>query len=182
MIALNIDASDLRRAAADFNASQKDMRMAFSRALSRAATSLRTSARKESRQDLGPRAAAALRARLRLTRRRGRGNDLGGARLWIGPNDMAAVFLKGAPRQGPAGAIRGALTSPSAFVGRAPGSERKTTLRRQDRGRLPMQIGVAPIDDVATRIVNDVLKDAAERFFKSFIAEMRARTIYGAGR
>ncbi len=182
MIALNIDASDLRRAAVDLNASQKDMRMAFSRALSRTATSLRTSARKELRQGLGLRAAAELRARLRLTRQRGRGNDLGGARLWIGKNDMAAISFKGTPRQALVGAVMGALNFPGAFVGHGQGSGRKIVFRRRGRGRLPIYAETVPIDEEATQIVDDVFDDAAERFFKNFIAEMRARTIYGAGR
>lgn len=181
MIELQIDPGQLQAIADEFKASEKDLRRAFSRALSRTSRSLRTQARKELRQGLGLRSAAVLRARLQLKRFRPRGSGMGGAMLWVGTNDMPATAFKGAPRSTPGGAKVGGRQFPGAFVARGRASGKRIVFRRKGSGRLPIVAETVPIDDDADPIVAEVYDQAVERLLQNFRAEVRARTIYKVG-
>jgi hypothetical protein len=179
VIELQIDERQLQAIADEFAASEKDLRRAFSRALSRTTRRLRTQARKDLRQGLGLRAAAVLRARLRLKRFRPRGSGMGGAALWVGTNDMPATAFKGTPRETPGGARVGGREFPGAFVGRGQDSGKRVVFRRRGRGRLPIYAETVPIDDEADPIVAEVYDQAIDTLMRNFRAEVRARTIYG---
>lgn len=182
MIALDIDARQLQRIADEFAASDRDLRRAFSRALSRTSRTLRTMARRELRAGLDLRAASFLRARLRLSRFRPRGSGLGAVSLWVGTNDMPATAFKGRPRQTASGATVGGRSFPGAFVGTGQSSGRRVVFRRRGRARLPIQAVTVPVQDEMNEILErQVFAEAGEIMMRNFRAELRARTIYGVG-
>jgi hypothetical protein len=182
MIGLPIDASELDRIAREFEASEKDLRLAYARALARTARTLRTQARKALREGLDLRSAAILKARLRLAKMRPRGQKIGAARLWVGANDLPATALKGKTRQTATGASVGGRDIDGAFVGTSDTSARQMVFKRSGRTRLPIfRVTVSVQDEITEILERKVFGDMAEAFMKNFRAEVRARTIYQVG-
>lgn len=182
MIELDIDGAQLKQIADEFAASEKDLRRAFSRALSRTSRTLRTQARKDLRAGLELRAASVLKARLRLKRYKARGARLGSAMLWVGTNDMAADAFKGKPRETASGARVGSRAFEGAFVGTSRGSGRSMVFKRRGRKRLPIYRETVPVADDMQEIMERQVFDQAQRvLIKNFRAELRARTIYNVG-
>ena len=183
MLQFDIDASEMRRIADEFAASEKDLRLAFSRALSRTSRALRAQARKDLREGLGLRAASVLKARLVLQRYRPRGSGLGAARLWVGANDMPATYFKGRPRETSSGARVGAHSFPGAFVGRGARSGKRVVFKRTGRDRLPIRAETVPVqEDVNAILDRQVFDQVSDLMARNFRAEIRARTIYKVGR
>lgn len=177
MIGIEIDAREIRRIASEFAATEDQLRAAWRRAKTRTATRMRTEARKALRQGLGLRSAAILRARLRLR------NTRDTASLWVGLNDVPATAIKGRPRQGATGASIGERQFPGAFIGRGRDSGARMIFKRKGRSRLPIYAVTVPIKDEGERVLErEVMDDMADTLMRNFVAEVRARTIYGVGR
>ncbi|MFB9149531.1 phage tail protein [Roseovarius ramblicola] len=182
MIGLTFDQGEMQRIAREFDASEKDLRRAYARALSRTARKMRTQARKALREGLDLRAASILKARLRLARMRPRGKKIGAARLWVGANDLPATAFKGRPRQTATGARVGGREFPGAFVGTSADSGKRMVFRRAGRSRLPIFRETVPVQDEVNAVLEgEVFDDMADAFMAAFRAEVRARTIYGVG-
>lgn len=176
MIEISIDAAGLARVAAEFGASEAQLRAALKRAENRTAQRLRTMARKALREGLALRSAAVLKARLRLRRSRV------GASLWVGLNNLPASAFKGRPRASGGGVSAGGRQFSGAFIGRGQDSGSAQAFRRTGASRLPIEVVTVPIKDEADSILEaQVMREAADSFMQAFVAEVRARTIYGVG-
>lgn len=183
MLKLDIDAAEMRRIADDLGASEKDLRLAFSRALSRTSRTLRAQARKNLREGLDLRAASVLKARLALKRYRPRGSGLGAARLWVGANDMPAHYFKGTPRRTQGGARVGSRSFPDAFVARAQGAGTRMVFKRVGRERLPIRKETVSVQKEVNEVLDEEVFDQInDLLLQNFRAEIRARTIYKVGR
>jgi hypothetical protein len=181
MLAFDFDARELKRIADEFEASEKDLRFAYSRALRRTAQTMKTRARKGLRTELQLRTAAELRKRLQGFRF-SRGKSLGEVRMWFGLNDMRVSAFKGRALRTGGGARYGGRDFPGAFVGRN-SKGRPTVMRRATQRAYPIKEERMPIEDKAQILIEDEVFDEIEEvFFKNFRAEVRARTIYGVGK
>ena len=182
MIRLDIQAREFQAIAREFDASERDLRAAFSRALGRTSRTMQTQARKALREGLDLRAASILRTRMRLRRFRPRGADLGAAQLWVGLNDLPATAFKGTPRATASGVSVGGRSFDGAFIGRGQGSGSRIVFQRRGRERLPIRVVTAPIKEAADAILDrQVYAEAMDVMMRNFRAEVRARTIYGVG-
>lgn len=183
MIALDIDSDQLQRIADEFGASEKDLRLAFSRALSRTSRTLRTMARKYLREGLELRAASVLKARLRLARYRAKGSGMGAARLWVGANDLPATAFKGKPRETSRGVRVGGRTFDGAFVGTGRDSGQQMVFKRKGHKRLPIYRETVSVQEEMNDILDrQVFQESQDLIMTNFRAELRARTIYRVGR
>jgi hypothetical protein len=177
MIGVEVDASEIRRIASEFAATEEQLRAAWRRAKTRTASRMRTKARQALRQGLGLRSAAILRARLRLR------NARDSAELWVGLNDVPATAIKGRPRQGASGVSVGERDFPGAFIGRGRDSRSRMVFKRTGRARLPIYAVTTPIKDDGDRVLEgEVMNDMVDTLMRNFVAEVRARTIYGVER
>ncbi|MFG6501259.1 phage tail protein [Sulfitobacter sp. 1A15106] len=183
MLHFDFDASEMRKIADEFGASEKQIALAYSRALRRTASNMKTQARKGLRQRLGLRSAAELRKRLAGFKfnRGGGGGDLGSVRMWFGLNDLRASAFKGRPQATPGGASMAGRSVSGGFVAKNRKGQR-TIMRRVGRKRYPIAEARLDIEDEATRFIEDeVFDEIDEVFFRNFRAEIRARTIYEVG-
>lgn len=181
---LKYDTRQVDRVARQLGASDRQVRAAFSRALSRTGTTLRKEARKELREGLELRNAKAIRNRLRLIRFKSRGGrDLGALRLWFGANDMSTSAFKGRVKVTPEGVAYRGEVYPRAFVARFKGMNDRRIFQRVGAGRLPIEaVKIAveePIKEYAERVALERVDDL---FMKNFVRELRARTIYKVGK
>lgn len=180
MLSFEFDASELQRIAKEFDASEKQLRFAYSRALRRTAQTMKTRARKGLRTELGLRSAAELRRRLHGFRFK-RSGGLGETEMWFGLNDIRVSAFKGRPKKTASGASYGGRQFAGAFVARNRKGKR-TVMRRAGRRAWPIREEQMPIADQAEIYIEDQVFDEIEEvFFKNFTAEIRARTIYGVG-
>lgn len=180
MLVFDFDESELRRIADEFEASEKDLRNAYSRALRRTAQTMKTRARKGLRTKLHLRTAAELRRRLQGFRFK-RGNGMGSVRMWFGLNDMRVSAFKGRVSRTTTGASFAGQDFPGGFIGRN-AKGRPTIKQRSGSRAYPVREARMPIDDDAQTFIEDeVFDEMDEVFFHYFRAEVRARTIYGVG-
>lgn len=182
MLHFDFDASAMREIADEFGASEKQIAMAYSRALRRTASNMKTQSRKGLRELLGLRSAAELRKRLAGFRfNRGSGGDLGSVRMWYGLNDLRASAFKGRPQLTADGASMAGRSVSGGFVAKNRKGQR-TIMRRVGRKRYPIAEARLDIEDEAARFIEDeVFDEIDEVFFRNFRAEIRARTIYEVG-
>ncbi len=180
MLAFEFDERELRRIAAEFEASEKDLRNAYSRALRRTASTMKTRARKGLRTELHLRTAGELRRRLQGFRFQ-RDGAMGSVRMWFGLNDMRVSAFKGRASKTATGASFAGQDFASGFVGKNR-KGRPTVLQRVGAKAYPIKEAVMPIEDKAQTFIEDEVFDEVEDvFFHYFRAEVRARTIYGVG-
>ncbi|MGX9855780.1 phage tail protein [Limimaricola variabilis] len=182
MLHFDFDASDLRRIADEFGATEKQLKLAYGRALRRTASRLKTQSRKGLRERLDLRSAAELRRRMHGFRfSRDKGAGLGGVRMWFGLNDLRASAFKGRPKRTARGAEMAGREVPSGFVARNRKGKR-TIMRRTTPKRYPIAEATLGIEDEAQTFIEDeVLDEVEDVFFRNFRAEIRARTIYEVG-
>lgn len=181
---LRYDTRQIDRVARELGASDRQVRAAFSRALSRTGTTLRKEARKELREGLGLRSAKPLRNRLRLIKFRSRGGrDLGALRLWMGANDMATSAFKGRATVTRDGiSYRGELFQ-RAFVMRMNGMSDRRIFQRTGPGRLPIEVVKIEVEeDIKEYAERVALQRVDDIFMTNFVRELRARTIYKVGK
>lgn len=181
MLAFDFDARELKRIADEFEASEKDLRYAYSRALRRTAQTMKTRARKGLRTELQLRTAAELRKRLQGFRFK-RGKGLGEVKMWFGLNDMRVSAFKGRAARTGAGASFAGHDFPGAFIARN-SKGRPTVMRRATQKAYPIREERMPIEDKAQIFIEDEVFDEIEEvFFKHFRAEVRARTLFKVGK
>ncbi|ABF64029.1 hypothetical protein TM1040_1296 [Ruegeria sp. TM1040] len=178
--AFDFDQGELRRIAEEFDASEKDLRNAYSRALRRTAQTMKTRSRKGLRTKLQLRTAAELRRRLQGFRFK-RNGAMGSVRMWFGLNDMRVSAFKGRASRTATGASYAGHDFPGGFIGRN-AKGRPTIKQRAGSRAYPIKEARMPIDDEAQTFIEDEVFDEIEEvFFHYFRAEVRARTIYGVG-
>lgn len=181
MLAFDFDARELKRIADEFEASERDLKFAYSRALRRTAQTMKTLARKGLRTELQLRTAAELRRRLQGFRFK-RGKGLGEVKMWFGLNDMRVSAFKGRAARTGAGASFADHDFPGAFIARN-SKGRPTVMRRATQKAYPIREERMPIEDKAQIFIEDEVFDEIEEvFFKNFRAEVRARTLYNVGK
>lgn len=180
MLHFEFDGSEMAKVAAEFDASDKQIAFAYSRALRRTASNMKTQARKKLRERLGLRSASELRSRMAGFKfRKGSGSDMGGVRMWFGLNDMRASAFKGAARAIGLGASIAGRSVAGGFIARNRKGQR-TIMVRTGRARAAIAEARLDVSDEGLRLVEDEVFDEIEEvFFRNFRAEIRARTIYG---
>lgn len=179
-VRLDLDTREIQRLIADFQPTSEIVGKAMHRALRRTAGSLRLRVSKALVPELQLRRATDLRRRLRQLRLR-IGKTRGEVGIWIGLNDLAVSQFKGVPREYTGGAKFRQTEFPGAFVARL-GKRRRSIYKRSGRGRFPIVEQTLPIKDIADPIIeDDVFPDVVDLFMKHFLAELRARTVFGVG-
>jgi hypothetical protein len=180
MLAFDFDARQIAEIAKEFDATDKQISQAYSRALRRTASALKTKAGKELRVRLGLRTAAVIRRRLAGFSFKKDG-ALGSVRMWFGMNDIPVSGFKGRPVLVAGGAALGNRNFPGAFIGKNSKGV-KTIMRRVGAARFPIVEQSVPIgDEMQVFVEDEVFADIDDIFFRNFRAEIRARTIYGVG-
>lgn len=179
-VVLDLEA-DYDRVIQELGAGEEDVRKAMTRALRRTATTLRVMASKRLVPELGLRRAMDLRRRLKPMRARIKTHE-GRIGIWVGLNDMGVSHFKGRAREYAGGAKFRDHEFPGAFVAKGQDG-RRSVFRRAGTSRFPLVEEVLPIKDRADVILeDDILPDAVEIFMKYFLADLRARTIFGVGK
>lgn len=176
-----IDESDLRRIADEFDASKETLRYAYSRALRRTAQTMKARARRELRTELQLRTAAEIRKRLFGFKYKRGAYDWGELRMWFGLNDMRVSAFKGRARKTGTGASFAGQEFEGAFVGRNR-KGKQTVMQRASRRTWPIKEARMPIESKARSYVLDLLDEFEEVFLKNFRAEVRSRTLYQVGK
>ncbi len=188
VIRFDIDPAELQAIADGLGATERQIGMAISRALSRTAGTMRARASRALSSALDVRRANSLRKRLRQLRA-GRGTRAQGAggrqmrsvSLWVGLNDLAISDLKGRPAQAGGGATFRGREYPGGFVQTGRKGVR-TIFKRRERGRFPIVEQTFPVADQATQVLeDDVFPDVVDVFVRNFTADLRARVLHGVG-
>jgi hypothetical protein len=181
MLEFDIDGDDLERIAHELGASEKQIKMAFNRALSRTAAALRRLSSTGLQSELELRTAAQIRKRIKQIRLRRSPSGLGSIRLWYGANDLPVSAFKGRPQASAGGASFRGVQYDGGFVQKNKAG-RQTIFRRVGDKRLPIAEQTVPVKDQIDVFLEDRVFDQLDQiFFKNFRADLRARTIYGVG-
>ncbi|MTH78749.1 phage tail protein [Paracoccus aestuariivivens] len=179
-VTLDLEA-DFDRVIKELKADEDDVRKAMSRALRRTATTLRVMSSKRVVPELQLRKAGDFRKRLKQMRTRIKRNH-GEVGIWVGLNDMGVSKFKGRASEYAGGAKFRDHEFPGAFVAKSQ-EGRRSIFRRKHESRFPLVEQTLPIKDRADVILEDeVLPDAVDIFMKHFVADLRARTLYGVGK
>lgn len=180
MIHFEIEWNDLRRIGDELGASEKQIKLALSRALNRTASKLRTLSAKGLRDDLELKRLNALRKRLKSIKlRKGR---LEGVMLWYGLNDMPVSWFKGTPKQTTTGATFRGRDFPGAFVASGRYTKGKTIFKRKGKARLHIEEQLMPVKDKADVFVEDrIFVQVEQIFWPLFRRELEARVKYKIG-
>jgi hypothetical protein len=178
MLAFDIDDRQLRAIAQEYAASDKQVSLAFSRALKRTAATLRRMASGGLKTELGLRNTTALRRRVKEFRLKG--GPTSGVKLWFGVNDLPLSAFKGRARQTADGVRFGDTVIKGAFFARRGG--KRAVYRRVGAQRHPIVEATLPVAERMMIYLEDqVFVDLDTIFFRHFAAEIRSRTIYGVG-
>lgn len=170
-LSLNIDESQLQRAALDFDATPAQLRKAWRSALTKMARWIRTrSARGLSSELELPQ--NIIRARIKSTM-----DQKGGSlRVWYGLDPVGLSSLK--PRQTSEGVTAGKHKRPGAFLANSRSGTRQV-FKREGKQRLPIKRQTVDINDRAVTYIEDDLLGADEfdrQFWKFFEHELAWRT------
>lgn len=175
----DIDASDLQAIGTELGATDKQVKLAFSRALSRTAATLRRLSERGLRDELQLRTVRFLRMRLKSVKLKG--GTMQGMRLWYGLNDMPVGEFKGRPTKTTAGASFRGTEFKGGFVGK---NKRKqpTIFKRKGQARFPLVEQELPVKDRMDVFIEDKIFDQTEKiFWKHFKADLAARVKYQLG-
>ncbi len=185
MLHFDLEPIGFERLQRELGASDRQVRLAFNRALNRTVSRLRMLSSKGLQSELGLRRAAAMRRRLKSIRVRGAGG-MTEARLWYGLNNLPVSEFKGRARRTPQGAsfqggpVRGDFSG--AFVAKPGGAGRRSIFRRVKAVRLPISEETLAIKDKADTFVEDQVFDQLEDIlWREFRRDLEARTIYSVG-
>jgi hypothetical protein len=180
MIRFKIDQNELLSIGREFQASEKQIGLSISRALSRTAGTMRRRAEVALKSEFDVRRANTIRKRLKALRVR-RQVKRWEVSLWVGLNDLRITDLKGKPSETSTGAKFRDQDYAGAFVAksrRGPAS----IFKRSGRGRFPIVEQTYPIKDRADIVLeDDVFADLVDVFMANFRADLRARTVFGVG-
>lgn len=178
MLGFDIDQRQVVAIADEFAASNKQVEMAYKRALTRTAATLRKIASAGLKSELGLRNTTALRRRIKEYRIRRAG--AGGVKLWFGANDLPLSAFKGRARAVPGGVKFGETMIHGAFFAKRGG--RRGVYRRLTDAAYPIDEARLPVADRIMVFVEDnVFVDLEAIFFKHFGDDIRRRTIYKVG-
>jgi hypothetical protein len=179
MIHFDIDVNELKSIGDELGASEKQIKLAFSRALQRTASKLRMLSTKGLKSELQLQRVSALRKRLKTIRLR-RGME--GIQLWYGLNDMPISWFKGTPTQTPTGAQFRGVEYPHAFVASSRYAKGKTILKRKGKSRLAVEEQLYPVKDKADVFIEDkIFVELESIFWPLFRRELAARVKYQIG-
>lgn len=180
MIHFEIEWDDLRRIGDELGASEKQIKLALSRALARTASKLRTLSARGLRDELELKRLNALRKRLKSIKlRKGR---LEGVTLWYGLNDMPVSWFKGKPVQAEGGATFRNMSFPGGFVASSRFTKGKTIFKRKGKSRLHIEEQLMPVQDKADVFVEDrIFVQVDAIFWPLFRRELDARVKYKIG-
>lgn len=180
MLNFEIDSSQIQALTDELEASEKQVRMAFNRALNRTAGTLRRMASTGLRTELQLRTAAAIRKRLKTIKLK-RGKNTDDIVLWFGANDLPISAFKGRPRETASGAEFNGQQFDGAFIAKT-SKGRQSIFKRKGRARLPIVEQTVPVaDKIQVFVEDEIFTEVEAIFFKNFRAELRARTLYGVG-
>ncbi|QPB08621.1 tail completion or Neck1 protein [Burkholderia phage Mica] len=180
MIHFEIEWSDLRRIGEELGASEKQIKLALSRALARTASKLRTLSARGLRDELELKRLNALRKRLKSIKLRK--GVMEGVTLWYGLNDMPVSWFKGRPVQTASGAQFRGRDFPGAFVASSRYAKGKTIFKRTGKARLHIEEQLMPVQDKADVFVEDRIFVLVESiFWPLFQRELQARVKYKIG-
>ncbi|MFM4933399.1 hypothetical protein ACK39D_05275 [Aeromonas veronii] len=184
----DIDWSELLDVANEFNATEKQVVYALSRAMKRTMTAIRRMSSKYLTKELALRSAAALRKRMKMkvrsnmnsTSRNRSGSDI---ELWYGLNDLPVSHFKGTPRNNSNGAEFRGTQFEGAFVAKSKIKKRRTIFKRVGKERLPIEEQSLPIADKAITYIDDEIFDEVllDLFWSHFERDLRARVKFQIG-
>lgn len=179
MIHFEIEADGLARIGSELGATEKQVKLAFSRALGRTASTLRRMSERGLKDELQLRVLKFLRLRLKtLKMRKGKGEDI---MLWYGLNDMPVGELKGRPTKTAAGASFRGKEFAGGFKGK---NKRKqpTIFKRVGGKSHPIAEQEMPVKDKMETFVEDRIFDKADEiFWRHFEKDLAARVKYKLG-
>lgn len=181
MLNFDIDWSSLVRVADEIGGSEKQIKLALSRALRRTEASLRRLSSMGLPRELQLRAKSALRKRLK-TIKLGKVGGLSGGNgvgLWYGLNDLPVSSFKGRPRKTPSGASFNGKSFDGAFVARSKVKGKRTIFKRQGEARLHIVEQQMPIEEKAILFIEDEVFDKVDEiFWNHFRRDLAARVKY----
>ena len=182
MLTFDIDNREIDRIGKELDATPKEIRFSFSRALRRTAGTLRKESSKGLQSELGLRRAKILRRRLKDFRlKRSQGMDE--VKIWYGLNNLPVSEFKGQVSETSTGAQhRGKLgthTVEGGFIRKKGGRGKNTILRRLKRTTHPVAEATLPIRDRANVFVEDeIFTQLQDVFFRAFRDDLTRRVAY----
>lgn len=181
MLTFDVDDVEVKQLITELGATEKQVSLAFNRALRRTAGTLRKESQKGLKGLLQLRNAKAIRRRLKtlkLKRKKGAFE----IKLWFGTNDLAVSAFKGSPRKTAKGAAFRKEQIDGGFIGRARDGK-KTIFKRVGKARMPITEAQLPIsDEMETYLEDEIFVRIPALFSKYFSADLRARVNLGVGR
>ena len=180
MLNLDINSRKITDISKEFAASSAQISAAYARALRRTAGTIRRIASKGLQSELGLKNASALRRRIKEYRLKGRAGKMG-VQLWFGANDLPLSAFKGRPRKVAGGVDFNGQVIHGAFMASPSGGPKKV-YKRAGKTKYPIKEVMAPVADrIVVFLEDNVFVDVESIFFKNFLAEIKARTIFGVG-
>ena len=179
MLTLDLDHAALEKIADEYAASTKQINASGNRAARRTAGAIRRLASTGLKSGLGLKNATALRRRVRefrVTKNRGDASF----KIWAGGYDLPVSAFRGRPVKIPGGIKIGDQVIHGGFFAKI-GSKRKIMVRYGPGAGQIAEATMPVADRMITYLEDNVFVDAGEIFLKNFLAEIRARTIYGVG-
>lgn len=177
MLSFDVDASQLYALIDELEPTEKQIKLAFGRALTRTAATLRKLSGTGLKTELDLRVVNLLRQRLKTLKLRSTG-DLQEIRLWYGISGMPVSWFRGTPKavKGTGDLTYRGETFTDGFVGTSTVKGRKTIFKRQGKGRLPIAEQLLPIRDKAEVFIEDRVFDQLDSiFWNHFRRDLRAR-------
>lgn len=184
MLHFDIDSEQLDKISDELGASDKQVALAFNRAIKRTVMTLSKMARKGLKDELQLRNLKAIRRRLKtLQAKRSfkKGTGLDEVRLWFGANNLPISAFKGSPKKTARGAEFRGKKFDGAFIGKGK-SGKRTIFKRKGKAKLPIIEQTMPVkDEIDVFVEDEIFVNLEQIFFKHFKSDLRARTIYGVG-
>lgn len=179
MLNFDLDWNELREAATELQASEKQFKAALSRACNRTAATLRKMSGRALADELQLRTLSVMRKRLRSISLKSR---QAGIVLWYGLNDLPVSSFKGRARQTADGAEFNGHKFDGGFVSRSTVKGKRTVFKRRGSGRLPIVEQLLPIKDKADVFIEDeIFVKVEEVFWNHFRRDLAARVKYDLG-
>lgn len=184
MLHYDIDWRELLQVGQEFEATDKQVTFAMSRAMRRTEATLRRMSSKGLTKVLQLRAANVLRKRLKSIRLKMSSPTAReqGMSLWYGLNDIPVSSFKGRPKNTADGASFRDQKYDGAFVGRSKVKGKQTIFKRVKESRLPVAEQLHPIEDKAVAFIEDEIFDKVlDIFWNHFARDLKARVRFKLG-